>query len=607
MDPTRRFSIAAIVCLAGLAVAVGMQPLTNNDIWLHLTTGRTILERGSIPHVDEYSFTRFGGPYVAHEWVAQVLFWCLYRVAGIDGLILFKPLALMITALLLRRAARELGAGPIASLWGAVLAIISMTSHLFVRPHLFTFMMLAAVSLLLVRIRQDNRLSVALFAALELLWANLHGGFILGIALALSGLSFPAAALAAAASLVNPNGPGLYRFVLVFADPVFRRRIREWATPFSEPFLGSFPFWFYVLTLLLVAAAIVHHGRRRRWHAVGPLLVFMLLSFTSKRNVSLLGIVAAPWLALAATELRVRASAARHRPPVPAMTVSCIGIGALVMAAILFGVPHETGRARRAGLGLGENVPVTALDYATQRDLSGNVLNSLGFGSYITWRSWPQTRVFIDSRLDVYGGPFVEQYSLAMSNPALMKELMGKYRLDYAVISYRLEDGAGAVAALSADPGWALVHYDDIAMVYVKKQDRWSAVIEQDAYRYTNPATFLSGDLAFSGHPQEALAETTRALVRSPDSSLILLMHGTALAALGRHREAVASLEQAASHLAPDAGGRDLLMGMLGTSYMELHDDAQAERAFEQQLRFAPGSVYARKMLEEIRARRRPD
>ena len=607
MRPTRAYELACLVCLAGLAVAVGIHPLTNNDIWLHLTTGRLILEQG-IPHMDPYSFTRAGEPYVAHEWLAQVLFWMIFRAAGVDGLILVKPLALLVTALLLWRASLAQGAGPVAALWGSVLAIAAMTSHLFVRPHLFTFMMLAATSLLLVRVRAADRKSLWILTALQLLWANLHGGFILGPALALTAGSFAAAGLGALASVANPYGPGLFRFVLVFSEPVFRKRIREWASPFEEPFFGSLHFWIYLAFLALTVIAVIHHARRRRWAAVGPLLLFALLSLTSKRNVSLLGIVAAPWLALAATDLSERGAGWAWRlTRARATAISCVAIATLSVVAGLFGVPHETGRLRKVGFGLGGNVPVAALDYATRTGLSGNVLNSLGFGAYITWRSWPATRVFIDSRLDVYGGPFLELYSLAMADPGRMKDLLRSYRFDYAVISYRLEEAAGAVSALSADPDWALVHYDDIALVYLRREPRWADVIRQDAYRFTNPAVFLSGNLSWD-HPADSLAETRRALTRSPGSPLILLMQATALTALGRHREAIASLEQAAGRLDAEAGGREILLGMLGTSYMALREDGRAEQTFEELLRASPGSAYARQMLQEIRARRgRPE
>ncbi|HEY3176959.1 MAG TPA: hypothetical protein VGK94_14490 [Candidatus Polarisedimenticolia bacterium] len=605
MQTPRALVWAAGAVLLALVLAVGVNPLTNNDIWLHLTTGRLILERGAVPRVDEYSFTRAGAPYIAHEWLAQILFWEVFRAAGTTGLILLKPAALAAVATLVALASRKLGAGPAATFWAAALAVASMASHLFVRPHLLTFVMLAAATLMLVHLRDGSRRALPALLALQVLWANLHGGFILGFGLAFLMGAWVAGIGMALVSLLNPQGAGLFRFVLTFTDPIFRRRIREWSSPFDEPFAGSLHFWIYVVVLIACAGAALHHARRRRGGAAATLIAFGLLSLASKRNASLLGVAAAPWLAWAATEaFGPRVGRARWLAGARGLGLSCVAVAALAGATALHGVPHETGRTRRAGLGVGENVPVAALDYIKSRGIAGDALDSMGFGSYLIWRVWPASRVFIDSRLDVYGGPFIERYSLAMADPALMRDLIGRQRLDYALISYQLEEASGAVGALSSDPGWALVHFDDLAMVYLKRAPRWDELIARDAYRVVNPYRFLSGEMDFGGDPARGLAEASRALSEVPSSLVARLMAGTALQALGRHREAVSILEEASARLDPEAGGRELLFGLLGISYMELGDDERASRAMRKLLEISPESTYARRMLEEIEARR---
>jgi hypothetical protein len=490
-------------------------------------------------------------------------------------------------------------------LWAAALAIASMASHLFVRPHLLSFIMLAACALLLVRLKEGHRGALPLLLLTQIIWANLHGGFVLGIALAFLMGAWVAGAGMALVSLVNPYGAGLLRFVLVFSDPIFRRRIREWSGPFTEPFAGSLHFWIYIGVLIACAAATLYHARRRRWGAVAAMSAFAALSFPSKRNVSLLGLAAAPWLALAATEALdvVRAPWRMRMPRARALGLSCVAVAALAGVAAVHGVPHETGRVRRPGLGVGENIPATALDYITSHGIEGDAFNSMGFGSYLVWRAWPASHVFIDSRLDVYGGPFLERYSLAMADPALMRDLLAHDRLDYALISWQIEEASGAVGALSADPGWALVYFDDVAMVYLKRAPRWDALIARDEYRVLDPPRFLSGQMAFGGDPARGLTEADRALSESPACLVARLMKGTALQKLGRHREAVVVLEDASARIDPEAGGRDLLFGLLGTSYMEMGDDRKAERAFRDLLEISPGSAYARRMLEEIASR----
>ena len=58
------------------------------DVWWHLRTGQLMMQNHALFHTDPYSFTRFGEPWVNHEWLSQILlFNLLYRVSGFGGLI----------------------------------------------------------------------------------------------------------------------------------------------------------------------------------------------------------------------------------------------------------------------------------------------------------------------------------------------------------------------------------------------------------------------------------------------------------------------------------------------------------------------------------------
>ena len=270
----RGVAAAAAVCLVMLAMAVGINPISSNDIWLHITTGRLILERHAVPTVDEYSFTRSGAPYVAHEWLAQVIFAILHAVGGIGALIALKPLALAAAAVLVALTARELGAPPTASFWSGALAIVSMSSHLYTRPHLFTFVGLAATGWLLARRRRGDRRASWALVGIELLWANLHGGFVLGIVLAAAMGAFTVAGAMALAAMINPRGPGLYSFLVTSSDPEHRRLIQEWFSPFEAPFIGSFHFYVYAAVLTLSLAGAWSGDRRRSARRRLPLRCF---------------------------------------------------------------------------------------------------------------------------------------------------------------------------------------------------------------------------------------------------------------------------------------------------------------------------------------------
>jgi hypothetical protein len=72
----------AFLSLAVYLAFVTLFQISNNDIWIHLRTGEYVLAHFGVPSTDPYSFTAAGRPYVAHEWLAGVLFYLVYHWAG---------------------------------------------------------------------------------------------------------------------------------------------------------------------------------------------------------------------------------------------------------------------------------------------------------------------------------------------------------------------------------------------------------------------------------------------------------------------------------------------------------------------------------------------
>ena len=94
---TRRVFVA-ILALGLFTMAAAA--VTDPDVWWHLRTGQLILQNHSLFHTDPYSFTRFGQPWINHEWLSEVLLFGLYRVAGFGGLIVAFAVVIAATFLL---------------------------------------------------------------------------------------------------------------------------------------------------------------------------------------------------------------------------------------------------------------------------------------------------------------------------------------------------------------------------------------------------------------------------------------------------------------------------------------------------------------------------
>ena len=360
LGPARRGETAALLALALLLLALNLTPITNNDLFLHLKTGDLILKTHAVPRTDDYSALARGRPYVAHEWLAAVVFRLVQGALGFDALIVLKAATAVAVAALLYAAALEFGAPPAAAVPVLAFAMILAASRFMERPHVFTYLMTAAFLLLLARRRRGARAPLWGLVPLQIAWANLHGGFVLGPAiLAVAALaSFldghfgcasrravpsggragrsagadaalreghrreaarlgGAAALLVAASLVNPYGAQLLRFPFQLTGSSFMGEIYEWLPPLLSfdprtgafavsPFASTYMARYYIVWILLGSAtfalAVVLWRRGRLALPGGSLpalifLVFLMLSLRMNRNVADFALATAPGLA----------------------------------------------------------------------------------------------------------------------------------------------------------------------------------------------------------------------------------------------------------------------------------------------------------------------
>jgi hypothetical protein len=166
-----------------LAVPVPFR-VGNQDTWTQLAVGRYIMQEG-IPHTDPFSYVIEGRPYSDHEWLASLLLYAVYSVGGVVGMVGLK-LSLIGTAFLLScLTARALGASYGSLALAFPLLAFVVFDRIVERPHLFSSLGLAAYSFLFFQVRQGSLRPCWLWLMLpmHLVWANLHGGHIQGIAL----------------------------------------------------------------------------------------------------------------------------------------------------------------------------------------------------------------------------------------------------------------------------------------------------------------------------------------------------------------------------------------------------------------------------------------
>ncbi len=175
--------------LLGLAVFVflnnptGLPLLADPDTHWHITVGNWILTHGSVPTADSYSYTFTGQPWIAKEWLSQVLLALAFNIGGWGGVTALAAAAIGLTfALLPRLLMRDIR--PLPALLFTAAALAMTAPHLLARPHMLVFPLMLLWVAGLVRAVEQKRAPEPLLLVVMLLWANMHGGFTLGLVLA---------------------------------------------------------------------------------------------------------------------------------------------------------------------------------------------------------------------------------------------------------------------------------------------------------------------------------------------------------------------------------------------------------------------------------------
>jgi len=630
----------AWVALGLLILAINVTPITNNDIFLHLKTGELILETGQVPVVDDYSALARGRPFVAHEWLAGVLFAIVEKAGGSRGfdlLILFKCAVALAIGATLYRAARAEGALPAVALPCLAFVMILAAARMQERPHIFSFLLLAVYMLVLARRRSGGPRRKEIFyllPILQVLWANLHGSFLLGptiVGLAAAGEVIDAwivkraeaassadhlreagrlAALAAGlvpCCLLNPYGLKLLAFPFELTGSAFMEQIFEWQPPFSSSFRLTYMARYYVVWCVLGIAAFIAsltRESRPRTFLVLTFAAFLALSLRMNRNVTDFAFATLPGTSAALTLCLTRGARAAARPdaknaaagtPLHLIAWALLGLAGW-FAFFGYGYGPSFGR-RELGLGLGPNVPVGAADELARRGVVGTSFNTYGAGAYLVYRFYPRVRVGMDSRNDVYGERLYAEYQEATQKPDALKAMLRRLQASFIFLEWPQPGMAKTARAIRAtDEGWRPVYFDDAAVVYLEEDGPY-AEQAKEGYALLDPLLFLPGTWSRE-KAHQALSEADRAIAQSGRSCIARVMRVEALLALGRTDAALAEEARLVAEDPPLAH----ISILLGLAHLARGDRTTAAARLRRALELNPFSDVAREALKKATA-----
>jgi len=473
--------------------------LTDSDTGWHIRTGEWILRNQEVPSADIFSFTMAGRPWVAWEWLSDIVMALAHRTGGLAGVVFVAMLLLGVTSVCIyRQAVAECGHRfiALALTW---LALSASTIHWLARPHLVTPLMAAVFCRILnsVERKREPRLLWGL-PLLTILWANLHGGFFVGVALictyatgaAAEGLLsgsrdtawsrsrnyLCAAAGCALASFLNPYGYRLHIHIAQYLGTSFYfARISEFQSIDFHSFTAAY---FETLLMLAIAAATWHLRSRRFTHAL-LLLSWSHLALFSARNIPIFAVVAVPsisvamheWLesdkwsrtfkeTLRELEAGVQLVAERSRSTARHL-VPCF---ALLLLTVFLAHPGSR-KVLRAEFD-SSRFPVDAAGFLSQQHLVSplRLYSSWQWGGYLIYRLWPSLTVFDDGRTDFYGPAFVNEGLRVWDTHPDWSGILDRYQVNAALLP--VDSPLASIMRERRD--WKPVYQDRGAVLFAK-------------------------------------------------------------------------------------------------------------------------------------------
>ena len=472
------FCLFAAAFITATLVFLADSVLQDPDNWWHVKVGLDMLSSGALPTVDTYSHTFAGQPWIAKEWLGQILLALAYKAGGWNGVALLTIAAAALTVFLIARYL-SLELKPILAV-GLTLVLASVVGPTFnARPFILTFPIIIVWTAELFAAARNERAPSLWLLPLLCLWANLHAAFTFGFIIAFfAGLDLLARVwlskprllvkwvvfglLCPLVTLLNPHGVRaiLATFAMASGNEGIPY-IQEWqAFNAAEDFLQE-------MALLAMIFGLLVSRVRVGW-VKAVFFIFLLHLFLSHIRFMYLFFMLVP--------LVVAVDVARQYPALSAQKWAAAGRDGLehfiarhfhrvsvaitaslaLIAAIFITVPQIAPSHETSAEG--------ALAFAREHNLSGNVMNSYAFGGTLIFHG---IKTYIDGRNDqLFLGGFTKRdhdMGTSAGKPHLEAQLK-EHAIDWALLAAN----DNRVPFFDQLPDWRRAYADEYAVIYVR-------------------------------------------------------------------------------------------------------------------------------------------
>lgn len=454
------------------------QVLSDPDIWWHIKSGEWMAQNGAFPTSDPFSYTFAGQPWIAKEWLSQLLYYGVFSAAGWNGAMLLALLALGLAAFVLYWTLSEV-LSPIQAALFALVGLLLASQNFTVRPHLLTLVLLIVWTHQVFSAAARGKAPSYGWLLILLLWANLHAAFTMGFVIVffafldfLERYRFTRRdalrdwivflALCPLITLIHPySWQAMFATFSVAIGNEAVPEIGEW-----QPFNAQTDILRAAGLILFIFLGIVSGFRLGYARAV--LLMLLLFLFLTHIRYGfflfpVLPILLAPEIARQFPKLSAVGWRSAPRDGIESAMITDFSLWASALAGvfILGGVAQAVLLPTAPKP---EAATPEAFDFVKANKLTGNVFNGYNFGGPLIFHG---IRTFVDGRNDqLFLGGFSAKYLRGPDTDAGMAEVLKQYDISWSILT----PDDPRIALIDRQPGWTRVYEDEWAVIQQRKQ-----------------------------------------------------------------------------------------------------------------------------------------
>ena len=542
------FFFIFFVCLV---ILYSSREIIDLDLWLHLKTGQYILQQHIIPASDIFSFTMFGKPWINHEWLFQVIIYLFHNVLGANGIMLFQNITALFTFIPLFLIARK--KNHYLFVFSILyLAVLACAYRFMSRPDACTLVFIVFY-LCVLKLFSEKKSSFFLWLlpVFQVIWANIHGFSFLGVLIVFIFLfgelvkrfvklpfSWNQVArldnqqlkqllivlgLLILASFINPYGykGAFYPFSVLSQiagkGKVIFQYVRELLPPFNAKNildLQYFPF-FKILILFSLASFYLNY---KKLNIVNFLfwLFFLVFALKAQRNV-----VYFPPLAAFVIFNNLDFITEKHEIIEKLIAkVSRYGLNYFLAAALFFAAIFAAGQFTRLIIGargglsfeptlngdVQARYPKKGVDFLLAHNFPERMFNDFNSGALLVGCAFPQRKVFIDGRTELYGADFLINYiKIGSGQKEAIEGTIQKFGIQGFFLTISANDlQDGLIDYLISQGSWKIVYLDESAIIFLKDIPENNALIKEfqiDLKEWAAPKVDTSDQISFRHYP----------------------------------------------------------------------------------------------------------